>query len=64
MHNFQVQVCTYDLLVCRVLLYTSTYIGLRLHCTSHVFILIRQSVDCLCRDGTDMRIVRVHWKTF
>ena len=23
---------------------------------------IRQSVDCLCRDGTDMRIVRVHWK--
>ena len=25
---------------------------------------IRESVDSLCRDGTDTPIVRVHWKAF
>jgi len=25
-------------------------------------IIIRQSVNCLCRDGTDMHIVHVHWR--
>ena len=25
---------------------------------------IRESVDSLCRDGSDTPIVRVHWKTF
>ena len=27
-------------------------------------IFIRESVDSLCRDGTDTPIVRVHWKAF
>ena len=26
--------------------------------------LIRESVDSLCRDGSDTPIVRVHWKIF
>ena len=27
-------------------------------------LLIRESVDSLCRDGADTPIVRVHWKAF
>ena len=25
-------------------------------------VLLLKSVDCLCRGGTDMRIVHVHWE--
>ena len=29
-----------------------------------VVVCIRESVDSLCRDGSNIPIVRVHWKTF
>ena len=32
--------------------------------TVSLILLIRESVDSLCRDGADMPIVRVHTKAF
>ena len=45
------------------ILYT-VYIHVHVLSTVYCILYIRESVDSLCRDGSDPRIVCVHWKTF
>ena len=40
------------------------YVLLRRSMAHVLGIIIRESVDSLCRDGADTPIVRVHWKAF
>ena len=34
------------------------------NCVASIGLVIRESVDSLCRDGADTPIVRLHWKAF
>ena len=63
MYIYVCMVRTY-IYVCMVRMYIYVYMVRTYIYVCMVRMYIRESVDSLCRDGSDTPIVRVHWKTF